>query len=265
MSQSGHCKLALWLEHHYPETKLPILPGTQRTFDMGHMVEKMFFEQVEIRGRTGPELIGDWWNQIELIEDHVTGWRLYPSQWPVTQRQLEVSIGELKGHIDGAIDADVEMMRGGDAQEGKLVERWVLDVKSAAGFQWDRATFTEDLMEDVFLREYVRAQNLYVLAYREQEKIEAAGSCLVFFNKEQSKVSARFLRFDEVIAADALNRLLAGTSTEEPMPDWEWKKDTELPLRCSYCDFKQGCADTRGMILEGPEISKRGKPIWTTR
>lgn len=254
MSQAGHCRMQLWLEHHALGEPEPTLPGTQRTFDLGHVVEKLFFETVDIlssRGEDGIEHIGKWWEQIDKIEDHVRGITFSPKNSLVTDRQREFVIHPFKGHIDG-------LLHGGN--QGL----WNLDIKTAGGYQWDRATFQPNLSEDIFLREYVIAQNLYVHAER-AEGLSVLGSCLVFFNKEQSKLSARFLDYDEKLALEGLQRLASGIEDAEPLPDWEWVKGEEIPLRCRYCDYKQSCADTRGMILQGPVINKRGRPEWRAK
>lgn len=247
LSISGHCHMELWLRAQGKEGE-PFLPGTLRTFEIGHAVEKLMFDEIEIIDPyDGPKKIGNWWSQLPTLADPVTGSVIEPCKIPTRDRQREVDVMGWKGHIDAI----------GDPVGQKSL---LLDSKAVELYSFKRAS-EASLLTNPFSREYVIQQEMLMEGLRLQgEDIDTAG--LVYFNKVQSQIIIRFLPYDPNLVAEGKERLLTATAYTEPKPDWDWDKGSKLPIRCGYCQFKQDCAETRGQPISETLFDNKGKPYW---
>lgn len=241
---AGHCRMEIWLRAIGSE-ELPVLPNVQRTFDIGHLVERAMFD-----GFAGA-LVGNepdippWWPQIEEVVDYEKGTSIVPAYWDLVpgSRQKEVELDGFVGHIDALVS-------NGKGPIG------LLDCKTAPSLTWDR-NLKGDLLANPFSREYV----LQLHWYRAALGVPAVDwMALLYVNKENSKVMMRVVDYDPDLEAEAKERLSWAKSGAEPTPDWVWDKAKPIPLRCGYCSFKDSCAEMRGVELDlRPE---KGTPKW---
>jgi len=245
LSQALHCRMEIWLNAHgfKPES---VQPGTQRTFDVGNMVEAAFFDgDMTEDGRP-------WFYGQPEILDPVGGWKLVTSEFKLEghHRQREVSLWGLKGHLDNLLVRK---------KDGFTI---LPDMKTASGFSYDRAA-KGDLSENVFSREYLGQLHVYRRALEEEgQRVDLM--CLIYFNKEQSQLMVRFVKYEDAIVKEAEERLAWRLSEAAPPPDWEWKAGDLLPLRCGYCSQKANCALQRAMSLD-MTFKKTGAPMWTAK
>lgn len=241
--------MELWLLGHGYQGE-PTLPGTQRTFDMGTLVEAAMLRGIELvvpndDGGLDAVKIGPWWETLGEVRDYSTNKSFVAAPDQLSDFQRLVSFAGYKGHIDAILTLDTG--------------RYVLDTKSASGFSYDRAV-TGDLNADTFAREYVGQ----VLGYREgliAEGEEIAGGILLYFNKEQSKVCARFIDPNPEIVEEMRERLSWAKNAAEPEADWVWVKGMEVPLRCGYCSLRESCAQVRGLSLS-QQFDNKNRPKW---
>lgn len=250
LSKARHCRLELWLLGHGHEGE-PILPGTQRTFDMGHLIEAAMLRGVTLvetddEGGLLEKTIGPWWKDLGEVKDYATGKSFVASEGQLSDFQRPVKFAGFIGHMDALLSIDTG--------------RYVLDTKSASGIGFDRAV-TGNIYDDPFAREYVGQ----ILAYREgliEEGEDIAGAVLLYFNKEQSKICARFVEPNPDIVNEMRERLSWANNPAEPLPDYEWNVGQQIPLRCQYCSLRAECGKVRGRsaILS---FDKKNKPIWT--
>ena len=264
-SMAGHCRLEIWLAAHGYE-KEPVQPGAQRTFDLGHIIEAAMFRGVDVpTGNIKPVLdgvdgtetgwnteetqrVGPWWPNLGEVKDHATGQSFDAADATVTGYQREVAFAGYAGHIDGILAIPSG--------------RYVLDCKSTQGFGYDR-NLASSLLQDPFASEYVKQLHFYIQGLKDEgEAIE--GGVLVYFNKENSQVCARFVPYDPAIVEEIRERLSWAKNEAEPEPDWKWEKGSEVPLRCRYCSLKQSCSGVRGIPIE-LGFTKKGKPTWIAK
>jgi hypothetical protein len=231
----------------------PILPGTQRTFDVGTVVEALMLQGVAIAGKQTKEgyteeivTIKPWWESLGEVKDAATGRSFTAADCKLSDFQREVTFAGIKGHLDAIVDID-----------GLT---YVLDVKTTQNFGYKRH-LTGDLLEDPFAREYVGQLHFY-MAGLIAEGIPIAGGILLFFNKEQSHVMCRFVDYDQSVVDEIEQRLKAAKGKEFPTPDWQWFEGEEVPLRCRYCNVRNHCAEKRGYVLELSIGGKNGSPTW---
>lgn len=253
-SMALHCRQEIWLSAH-GYAKEDAQPGANRTFDLGHMVEAAMFQSakfisVDDDGNLEERIIGPWWDKnnpgyVGEIRDNKTGKTIQADMSQLSGFQRVVSFMGYKGHIDCLLKLDTGT--------------YVADCKTTQGFGYDRA-LTNDLLTDVFAREYVGQLHFYMAGLRAEGE-DITGAVLIYFNKEQSKVMARFVDYDESIVTELKERLSWAKNEAEPVPDWEWIKGTAIPLRCGYCSFRQSCAQVRGLNLT-QQFDKKNKPQW---
>jgi hypothetical protein len=239
-SMALKCRRMLWLKAHgAPEE--PILPGTQRTFDLGILAEAAMLHGVDLpAGRIYP-----WWGNLGAVRDHAADIFFLANESPISDFQREVSFAGITGHIDALVKINGQT--------------FVLDVKTTQGFGYNRHK-TGDLMADPFAREYVGQLHFYMAGLK-AEGVEIAGGILLFFNKLQSQVMARFVAYDESIVAEIIARLDSAKLELPPKPDWDWEVGEKIPLRCSYCSLKTPCAESRGVALLH-NTNGKGEPEW---
>lgn len=244
-SMAGHCRMEIWLLGHGRQRE-EVHAGAQRTFDLGFIIEAAMLRGVEVdAGLPEPITVGPWFPNVGTVRDLVTGQSFESSEAVVTDFQREVQFAGYGGHIDGILHLPTGA--------------YVLDVKTTQGFGYDRYK-TSNLALDPFAKEYVAQLHFYM-----QGLIDAGepivGGLLLFFNKEQSQVMARFVEYDPAIVENIRERLSWATRDAEPEPDWVWTKGLELPLRCGYCMVREACSEIRGLRLE-QSYKKNGKPLW---
>lgn len=249
LSMAGHCRMEIWLAAHgYP--KEAALPGTQRTFDKGHVDEILMFDGIYCHdpesGTT--DMRGPWWKTLGVIVDYSTGEQLNTEILSVQNRQDEVELFGLKGHIDGIIGPEPML---------------VVDCKSMPGLTFKK-NLSGNLMENPFSRENVFQVRMYVEAVGlKYPGIKVDGGILLLYNRENSRVAFRRIPNDPAILEEGKERLAWADSPAEPVPDWEWVTGMPIPLRCSYCAFRAPCAETRGKLLELQ--TTRDGPKWIVR
>lgn len=244
-SNSRHCRMKLWLGHHgHPEE--PVQPGARRTFDLGTIIEAAMFRGVEVDlGGGQKETLGPWWKDLGEVRDYATGKTFTANMDQVSDFQRTVKFHGLEGHIDALLKIESGL--------------YVVDTKTTQGFGYDRH-LTGNLEEDAFAKEYIGQLHFYAAGLRE-EGLDIVGGVLVFFNKEQSNVMARFVDYNPSIVEEIKERLAAAQADAEPEPDYAWEKGKPVSLRCRYCSFRESCAKVRGVSLV-QSFDKKGKPQW---
>jgi hypothetical protein len=265
LSDAGKCRLYLWLKRHGYQKEEPT-PQAQRTFDYGDAIEMLVFEGIKVASTHEPsgfKVIGQWWDLSTALHEPILDLWINPSIHPIRDRQREVKVGNYKGHIDGVADVVIRESLTEKLAESAGVEvamgdavTTVVDSKSANGYSYDRACRDGDLSANVFSREYVISQNMYL-----EGVPEAKQAILVYANKEHGPMMFRLLPRREELVEEGLDRLRSADATAEPRPDWDWEKGKPIPLRCSYCEQKWACSQVRGQALAGPVFVK-GKPQW---
>lgn len=247
-SMALKCRMHIYLAAHgYPEE--PTQPGAQRTFDLGHIIEAAMFRPVPLvsvddDGGITEQIVGPWWKDLGEVRDPVTGKSFTASMDQLSGFQRVVSFAGYKGHVDALAKLDTGL--------------YVPDVKSTQGFGFDRH-LKSVLLEDVFAREYVGQLHFYMAGLREEGE-DIAGAFLLFYNKENSQVMARFVDYDPLVVEEILERLSWAKNDAEPEPDHVWTRGEKLPLRCTYCSFREACAGVRGLALSQSFV--KGKPVW---
>lgn len=257
LSMANKCRMMLYLKAHgYAEEETQ--PGAQRTFDMGTLIEAAMLRGVPIvfptdDGGLEEKVIGPWWDQLGEVKDYATGKSFVAAPGQLSDFQRPVRWQGFVGHLDAILSIDTG--------------RYVLDTKSASGFGYDKA-LTGELGTDTFAREYVGQ----VLAYREalvEEGEDIAGAILLYFNKEQSKVCARFIDPNPGLVAEMKERLSWANSPGEPEPDHVWIRGQGVPLRCGYCSMRASCGQVRGLDLELAFVKKARSselsPVWMVK
>lgn len=254
-SQAGHCKMELWLNaHDYPPEEFTA--STLRTFDLGHMIEKLFLETETVMRRGVAQEIGNWWPRLGTIWDRELGGSIHPEFCPPYDRQREVNVDGTNGSIDFLINAGRAHPNPTDAGYDPRVV--LIDIKSANTRSF-KSNLKGDLTKSPFGREYVMQMQFYMEGLR-RDGVDVSEAALVYYNKEASAVMARFILYDSALVEECLERLAAGRREAEPYPDWEWNRGSKIPLRCGYCNQKENCALMRGLTLEkkwdpGKELS----------
>lgn len=243
------CRMYLWLQGHGYEPE-PVLPGSQRTFDMGHLVEAAMFREVPLisvkdDGTLDEVRVGPWWATAGELRDNKTGKSIVASMDQLSGFQRVVEFAGYKGHIDGLLKLDTGL--------------YVPDVKSTQGFGYDRHLMS-DLMADPFARKYVGQLNGYMQALMDEGQ-DIAGGVLIFYNKENSQIMLRFVDHDPAVVAEIRERLSWATNPAEPEPDYPWIKADKIPLPCGYCSQRNNCSAVRGQGLT-QLFDKKGKPVW---
>lgn len=244
LSMALGCRMRLWLSGHGYENE-PVTPTAQRTFDIGHLAEAAMFDGITV----GTETHGPWWPSLGEIRDNDRGVTLNPLEWDVIDRQREVSLGGYNGHIDGLLKHKTD---------GTII---LPDMKTASSFGYEKS-LKGDLSDpsSPFSRGYVGQLHAYRLGLI-ADGVDVSAMILLYFSKEQSKVSFRHIDHNPEIDAEILERLSWAKSPMEPTPDYEWKAREPVPLACGYCSQRTNCASIRGFSLE-MEFSKRGAPVW---
>lgn len=239
---AGHCRMEIYLasKGYVPETPLD---GAQRTFDLGHTVERLMFEGI-------PELdIPRWWpNRIPELVDYSTGEVIIPAKIELQDRQDEVEVEGFIGHVDAL---------------GGPGEFFVFDCKTVPGRSWEK-NINSNLLENPFSRENVMQMQFYLEGERRKRPAlfsEESRAGLVYYNKENSRIMIRFVKYDRELVKEVIERLSWAKSGSEPVPDWAWQKGADIPLRCGYCSFKHHCAEMRGQALTLRQ--ERGQPKWS--
>lgn len=244
-SMCGHCRVEIWLLAH-GGVREEVLPGTQRTFDLGFIVEAAMLRSITVDiGLPAAVEVGPWFPHLGEVRDPATGKSFDTGESLVTDFQKEVSFAGYKGHIDGILRLSTG--------------NYLLDVKTTQGHGFKRHK-TNNLMLDPFAREYVCQLHFYMQGLMD-EGYEIHGGMLLFYNKENSQVMARFVDYDPVLVAEIKERLSWATKEGEPEPDWAWSRGSDIPMRCGYCGVKEACAELRGLSL-GKRINKNGRPEW---
>jgi hypothetical protein len=246
-SMALHCRAELFLNAHGYKGE-PILPGTQRTFDVGTIIEAVMLRGVllgDLEDENGIVIV-PWWKNLGEVKDAASGRSFTAADCKLSDFQREVTFAGVKGHLDALVDID-----------GLT---YVLDVKTTQNFGYKRH-LTGDLLEDPFAREYVGQLHFY-MAGLIAEGVPIAGGVLLFFNKEQSHVMCRFVDYDQSVVDEIEQRLKAANGKQFPTPDWVWREGEEIPLRSRYCSQKHNCAKMRGFVLELSVGGKNGSPTW---
>lgn len=250
LSMSLHCRAKLWLAGHGYAGEKPTSQA-QRTFDVGHMAERAMFDGYPA-GYVCDEAVGPWWFAESQIRDNSSGVVLTPSEWEVTDRQREVELAGYKGHIDALLRHKTD---------GTVL---LPDMKTASSFGYDKS-LTGDMLENPFSRQYVGQLHAYRLGLLAQgQKVD--GMLLLYYSKENSRLSFRYLPHMPEIDEEIHERLSWARAEAEPTPDYEWSEGRELPLVCSYCDHKTNCAALRGLGIQmGFKKGRNGtlNPSWT--
>lgn len=264
--------MRIWLKGHGYQPE-PTQPTTQRTFDYGDCIEWLMFNGLTIPSHhddSGFKEAGNWWKKTDVLTDPKTGQFFRPPDIEIVDRQLEVNVGPFKGHIDGW--GLITLLTGDPDTEEKDAAPTLTDVKSANGWSFDRAKYepfeditpfedVQQMKHNVFSREYVITQNGYMAGLQERG-INTQRGALVYVNKEIGQIMFRLLRFRPELVEEGKERLSWANSEAEPKPDWDWKKGSDIPLRCGYCEQKINCGQVRGLPLTGPTFDKKGKPTW---
>jgi hypothetical protein len=245
-SQAGHCRAEIWLAAHGAAQE-PVLPHVQRTFDLGHIVEQTMFGGIAEKALDGHlEPMPAWWPEIGEIMDYSTGEIIKTSEWEVRDRQDEVEVDGFLGHMDGVL-----------GREGRFI---IPDIKTMPSLTWDR-NLKGDLMENCFSREYVMQLHFYMEGKRKKSpQLDIKEAVLINFNKENSKVAARFVGYDPGLVAEMKERLSWARKEKAPEPDWAWERGKPIPLRCGYCGFRNACATQRGQAIVMQAV--KGQPKW---
>lgn len=205
------------------EHQTPRKGGTLRMSNIGYPSRKLWFEvnRPELAERLSPEtklkfMIGD------LTEAWVL-WLAEESGHTVTDRQAEVVIDDIKGHIDAVIDGVV------------------VDVKSASSASFKRF-YKDSMTSDPFLSNY-----LYQLAgYAEFFNRDGA---LLVADKQMGKLKLICWSLEELkqfkIKETIKQKKEAVTQVEMPPRCYETIKEDnlneKLPVGCSYCSYKFEC------------------------
>jgi hypothetical protein len=244
LSMSGHCRMELWLAGHGREPE-KVDVKTQRIFDVGHLTESAVFDTVKI---WDPETqaahdIGPWWPTLGELYDPTTGEMIDLSRAEANDRQREVEVAGYKGHIDAVT---------------KVGEFFVVDTKTMSSISW-RYSQKKNYSTDVFGKEYLAQQTMYMEGLRLQGGIAPERAFLLCYNRDSLEFYVRFLDYYKSVVDDSLERLSWASSEKPPEPDHEWQKGHEVPLRCAYCNFKASCAEQRG---EGLYRTGKGEGKW---
>ena len=237
-SKAGHCRMEIWLDAHGHEPE-PFPEQARRTVEIGVAVETLMFNGLTFVEDDGTKrTIGRWWDSLGVLKDPISGNKLDPSDWILSDYQREVDVDGWKGHIDAI-----------GHWKTPLVNRAVLiDCKTTQGYGYERVLKGQDLLKDPFMREYVYQMNFYMEGLR-RAGVPVEEAILLFFNKEKSNCVYRTIAYSPDLVTEALERLSWANSGAEPVPDWDWPDKAVLPLRCRYCSQRVNCAGMRGMVL----------------
>lgn len=250
-SMAGHCRMAIWLAAQGREMEVPP-ENAQRTFDLGHGIEEdMFDGRIVIHNgqlyRRKP-----WWpHRIKEIVDYTTGETIITANVDIQNRQDEVEVDGFVGHVDA--------IAGPKEGQGEF---FIPDCKTSPGRSWEK-NIKSDLMENPFSRENVMQMQFYLEGMRLKRPAlfdKSSRAPLIYYNKENSRVMARWVKYDEQLVKEVKERLSWARSGSEPMPDWAWQKGEPIPLRCGYCGMRDHCAEMRGTSLT--LRTEKGQPKW---
>lgn len=235
LSMAGHCRMELWLAGHEREPE-PVDVRTQRIFDVGHLTESAVFDTVRI---WDPETqsaheIGPWWPTLGELYDPSSGEMIDLTKTEANDRQREVEVAGLKGHIDAITRVGGEF--------------FVVDTKTMGSMSW-KYSQKKDYATDVFGKEYLSQQVMYMEGLRLGGGVAPKRAFLLCYNRDTLEFYVRFLDYDQAVVADGVERLSWAKSEQAPEPDHQWSRGQQIPLRCGYCNFKVSCADYRGEKL----------------
>jgi hypothetical protein len=246
LSQAGHCRMELFLAAKGAAKEEP-LPHVQRKFDMGHLTEALLFGQVAIPNGS-QETVGGWWDTLDTVTDHSTGTKYSTREIELDYPQFEVEVDGFLGHLD----------RIGGPDPIRCI-----DSKSMPSYSWQR-NITSDLMANPFSREMVIQQNLYIHGVRlKRPDWQMDEWMLALVNRDDLSVAVRVGKYDPRLVAEGRERLSWARAGAEPVPDWSWSRGQDIPLRCSYCSFRDSCGEMRGLALE-LRIEKN-QPKWRVK
>lgn len=254
LSMAGNCRAKIYFAAHgAPQEE--IRAGTQRTFDIGHLVEELMLRGIEIApDGTTSERLPPWWETLGEVTDHSTGMVIDTAKLRPYAFQQELTTDGFVGHVDAFVI---------DPLGSEPV--FILDVKTMPGMTFSRY-LKGDLLADPFARQYVLQLQAYMHATHDEsfEGPPAEAAALLLFNKENSQVAFRFVKYDPALAAECVERLSWARSDVAPTPEWPWAPaPIELPLVCRYCNFKASCAELRGRTLD--LTIQKGKPVWVAK
>jgi hypothetical protein len=235
LSMAGHCRAEIWLAAHGYGREEP-QPKVQRKFDLGHLIEMAVFDVTQTPNGSQAQLLPWWPHRIDEVTDYSTGITYNPKEILVDNRQMEVDVDGFKGHLDGVGGPDPYR---------------VMDSKSMPAYSFAR-NIKDDLLSNVFSREMVIQQNLYIHGLNQSGALSVPVTdwMLVMVNRDDLSVAVRAGKLDMALVKEGRERLSWARSTSEPVPDWEWRKGEDIPLRCAYCDRRGPCAEIRGQGLE---------------
>jgi hypothetical protein len=234
---AGHCRTKIWLAAQGVKPE-PFADKTEMIFGAGDVYEALVLDGITIYNpetkRT--ETRGPWWGkEITEIGDPTTGEMIDAREVRIHNRQEEVVVDGVVGHLDGIARFNAEFV--------------VMDVKSMSDWSY-KQMFKKVLLEDVFSREYVFQQHFYMEGKRIQPGgVQPSRAALICINKSTCEAMLRFIPYDPRVVVEMKERLAWRASPQAPIPEWEWEAGRTIPLRCGYCEFRQGCAGLRGVNL----------------
>jgi len=159
----------------------------------------------------------------------------------VSDEQKEVTVGGVKGHIDGYID-------------GVL-----MDVKSCSSYgfkKFQRGTLHED---DPFgyipqLRSYAHAEKEHTYGWLAMDKQNGTLAWLQYDETHEDPPYAEAIDWDVEQRVVDVKKLVVGSLPEpcyDPLPDGK-SGNMKLPSGCAYCEFKRVCyPDLRTYMYSG--------------
>lgn len=248
ISSAGHCRLEIWLSAHgFPEEE--VTPTVRRKFEMGHLIEAAVFDSVTIPGGSADDgKIGPWWTSLGTVTDHQTGKTYDTTKVEIADRQDEVEVDGFLGHVDAI--GGPEPFR-------------VMDSKSMPTYSFQR-NIKDNLQSNPFTREQVVQQQMYL--YGEQQKrpsLNPQEAMLVMVNRDDLAMAVRVIEYDPKLVEEGRERLSWARSEAEPKPDYAWIPGMDIPVRCSYCSFRDACSEVRGQAIV--KRVEKYRPFWNVK
>lgn len=168
--------------------------------------------------------------KIKMLTGHLTEemvmFLLESAGCQVTNAQMELQYRGYTGHIDCIVDG------------------WLVDVKTASAFSYDKFSKGLDDESDSFGYRFQLAAYYKVLT--EVHNIKLNGCGWLVYNKNNSAL--KFIEFDPTTVdvdaiidqVDGLERAELPELCYQPKPEGQ-SGNMALPTGCAYCDFKKLC------------------------